>query len=92
MLEFLCELVFEFLASIFFESTAEAAESSKVPVWLRLTLVSVLCVAVISVIILACFAAYRATGIAGAVVCGGIAVFLIVLWILGCRRIIERKK
>lgn len=59
MLEFLCELVFEFLASIFFESTAEAAESSKVPVWLRLTLVSVLCVAVISVIILACFAAYR---------------------------------
>ena len=92
MLEFLCELMFEFLASIFFESTAEAAESSKVPVWLRLTLVSVLCVAVISVSILACFAAYRATGIAGAVVCGGIAVFLIVLWIFGCRRIIERKK
>ncbi|MBS6475759.1 MAG: hypothetical protein KH354_07250 [Clostridiales bacterium] len=84
MLEFLCEL--------FFEGVAEAAETSKLPVWLRLTLFSTLCLVPISISVLGCFSSYQATGIAGAIVCGGIAVFLIVLWILGCRKIIKRKR
>lgn len=84
MLEFLCELVFE--------GVAEAAKSPKLPVWLRLTLFSALGLAPIAVSVWGCFSAYRATGIAGAAVCGIIAVFLIVLWILGCRKIVKRKK
>lgn len=84
MLEFLCEL--------FFEGVSEAVNSSRLPVLLRLILFSVLCLIPIVISVLVCFSAYRATGIAGAVVCAAIAVFLIVLWILGCRRIVRQKK
>lgn len=82
-LDFLIEL----LAEIFLEGAAEAAGHPKIPLWVRIVIVTVLSFLLIAVCGLVTLSCYKSGNFTGTIICGVVTAGLTALWIFGCVKI-----
>ncbi len=88
------EFIVEIFAEIIFEGAADAAESSKLPKWIRLIIVSVICAIPITVSTILMINSYIAKDEVGyLIVVTVIEVLLVGLWLfLFCKILIGKPK
>ena len=81
-----------FLFELLIEGLADAAGHPKVPILIRIMIMTVLAGGMAAVAILCGFSALEATGLVGAIIGWVIAAGLVFVWIYGCYRIIKTRK
>ncbi|MEM5770987.1 MAG: hypothetical protein AAGU32_22290 [Bacillota bacterium] len=82
----------EFLFELLIEGLADAAGHPKVPILIRLLIMTVLLGGLAALVILVGFSALEATGLAGAVISWVIAAGFVFAWLYVCYRIIKTRK
>jgi hypothetical protein len=82
----------EFLFELLIEGLADAAGHPKVPIFIRLMIMTILTGGLAAVAILCGFSALEASELVGAIIGWVIAVGLVFVWFYGCYRIIKTRK
>jgi len=85
------ELVLEILFEIFIEGLVDASGNPKVPMVIRLLIMTILCGSLTAIMILIGLSVSKNAEIAGAIICWIFALVFACFWVYSCRRILRTR-